>query len=187
MVTRIKQLMVSAMLVLESYFNRNRKSHVLTPSTLEGELEPEPVRQEDDWDKWMHHDDVTPEEQADLFSDDPEKILSAEARIFERQKEFHEFWNNNQLRRRTFQDAYLKDADLNRPQTPMDDREGWGDEDEKAMTFIGIDPLTGELGEVYFDSIPEWRNVITIPEETSTEVPEPKNKLLLYHKPDSTE
>lgn len=152
----IKDLMISAMLTLNTFLSPQTRglledSAVLVP-------EEEAKRIEDEWDRLMHLDDVTLDEEEMLCSDDPEQILQAQQQIEERQKEFQGIWDDKEYRKQLFQEAYLKDADLEREQVPMEQREGWEDDEDMPETFIGIDEVSGELHEIRFDQLDEWRN-----------------------------
>ena len=152
MITFIRNLFVGAMLSLSQYIPQHRQAGVLQ-DTEQGELEP--VKQMDEWNSWLHHDDVTKEEEAMLFSDDPEQIKMAQEQIAIRTAEADEFFKSDRCKE-VFQAGYLKDADWTKPQTPMHEREGWED-DDMPETFIGISPVTGDIEEIAFDELEEWR------------------------------
>ena len=158
----LKNLFVSAALTISRYLP-NQDQGVLTDTT-QGEQEPQ--REQDEWYDLIHHDDVTPEEEMMLMSDDPKQILQARQQIEKRQAEFQEIWDDVERRREIFQAGYLGDADVNRSQTPMHLREGWEDDDDMPETFIGVNQETGDLEEIGFDELPEWQNVQTDMENT---------------------
>lgn len=146
----IKQLLIGAMLTVQSYFPSKEQS--LEPiETEQGELNPQ--RKWTRFDYLIHHDDVTPEEEEDLFSDDPERIMRAEAAIFQRQEEFQEVWDNKELLKEIFQEDYLGAANFDRPQVTTEDF------DELDIEgFEGVNPVTGDLEYIRFDDLEEWQN-----------------------------
>lgn len=149
----LRDLFIAAMFTLNRYMPAQDKG--ITDELVETELEP--VKQMDEWDRLMHHDDVTKEEEGMLFSNDPEKIHMAQEQIFQRQAEFQEVWDDKDKLKELFQEPYLKDADFEKPQTPMHEKEGWEDDDDMPETFIGYNE-NGDLEEVRFDDLPEWQN-----------------------------
>ena len=153
-----KQLVVSSALVLSSYFRNTDGRHSGDPTELsELDEELEPVRAMDDFDKWFHHDDVTPEEEEMLFSNDPEKILEAHQAITERQEHVNEIYHNKELLRAMIQEPWVKPADMNQEQKPTEEMLGWEDDDELPETFIGYNE-DGDLEEIRFDDLPEWQH-----------------------------
>ena len=149
----IKNFLIAAALTMNKYLAPQDQG--VLQDTFETEREP--VKQLDEWQKWMHHDDVTQEEIDMLNSDDPELILQAKTEIEIRQEEFNAFWSDPEAKREAFWDGEMPEYDPNKEQTPMHLREGWEDDDDLPETFIGYDE-SGNLSEVKFDDLPEWRN-----------------------------
>ena len=163
----IKSLFVSAMLTLSRYMPN--QEYAQPQETIQPQVEPE--KEMDEWNQWLHHDDVSKEEIDMLYSGDPEQMKMAQEAIRVRQEEFQNFWNDPELRKEVFWGGEMPEVDLNREQRPMHEREGWEDDDDMPETFIGINEVTGELEEIRFDELEEWQNEPNGSELLASEMP----------------
>jgi len=146
----VKKIALAFMLTMQSFLTPNTRSS----QEIAIEEQEEPARQWDDFDRWLHHDDVSQQEIRDLFCDDPERIAQAQEQVFARQQEFLEFWNNTEERNKLMMKP-ITDAMGERRATPMDQRPGWED-DELPETFTARNFDTGELEQVPFDEKEGW-------------------------------
>ena len=158
MMKLLKNILVSAMLSIGSYFPSKERELEDTESSMQIDGQLEPRRVMDEWDEMLHHDDVTEQEIEELFSDDPEVVMARELEVLQRQAEFLQMWNDKDTRREKFQSAYLKNANLDRIQRTMDQLSGWEDDDHMPESFLSYDD-EGNPVFVRFDDLPEWRNV----------------------------
>ena len=148
----LKKLAVAFMLTMQTFLTPNSRA----AQTLTIEEQEEPERAMTPLDEWMAHDNVTQEEIRMLQSEDPAEIDQARRQIFARQEEFAQFWDDNELRRKVIQESVLGGREPRQP-TPMESKPGWED-DDMPETFTVRNFETGELEEVAFDDLPEWRN-----------------------------
>lgn len=155
LLTAVQSMLVGFALGVQAVVQRGTEN---IQKTFEGELEPEPVRKPDEWDRWMHHTDVTEEEQAMLYSGDPLQVHKAREQIEYREMEFAQFWADKDKVRELALKPYLDEVSQGKQPTPMSEKEGWEDDADLPDVFYRRNEMTGALEEIRFADCPEWQN-----------------------------
>lgn len=165
----LKGLLISAMLTL---------SKIISPPDEQGrawemsDLQ-EPEAERDEWQRMMHHDDVTPMERAWLESEDPEDIKRAQDAIFQRQEEFNAWWDDKDTRNKAFYGPYHKTIQAGVEIDPIEMHEGWEDDEDMPEYYETVFRINesdeGEVLKVPYELCEKLDGMIPVAEDPNGE------------------